>query len=112
MVHESHLPLTDRALSTMICHSQEKQKFHATGSLGIWNESAEKALMTAFLRGQRTSKQSTSTSTSPAKAIQDIKVDHKAIEDVKVVQSHGGHKCESQKPLRASRLLTARRRVL
>ena len=53
-------------------------------SLGMWSESAEKALVTALLRGKRTSRQSTSTSTSPAKAIQDIKVDIKAIEDIKV----------------------------
>ncbi|CAE7244131.1 comta [Symbiodinium sp. CCMP2592] len=81
MVHESRQPLTDRTLSTMICHAQEKQKFHATGSFGMWNESAEKALVTALLRGKRTSKQSTSTS---IKAIEDAKVGHKAIEDIKV----------------------------
>ncbi|CAE7786825.1 unnamed protein product [Symbiodinium sp. CCMP2592] len=62
MVHESRQPLTDCNLSTMICHAQEKQKFHATGSFGMWNESAGKALVTALLRGKRTSKQSTSTS--------------------------------------------------
>ena len=84
MVRESRLHLTDRALTTMICHSQEKQKFHATGPFGMWSASAEKALLTALLPGKRTSKQSTSTSTSPAKAIQDIKVDHKTIEDIKV----------------------------
>ena len=49
-VHETRQPITDHNLSTVIYHTQEQQKFRVTGAFGMWDASAEKALVTARMQ--------------------------------------------------------------
>ena len=94
-VHETCQPITDRDLSTMIYHAQGKQKFRVTRA-------------TALMRAKRTVKPTTSTSTlptqaiediKPTEAVEDIKADTKVIENIEAVESTGGKPIEHDKDL-------------